>query len=88
MHLKEISLSFSSLQLWSLQCCVGQGWIRQKVKLDKIAAAQASQGISRKATESLTQHKCYLTNPDTRVGCEKKSKVLGLSSASEEQLQE
>lgn len=85
--LKEISLCFSSLQLWSFPCCVGQGWIKQKGKLDKVAVPQASQGV-RKASKSLTPHKCYLTNPDTRVGCWKKSKVLSLSSVSEEQLQE
>lgn len=65
---RDFPLLFS-LQLWSFPCCVGQGWIKQRLKLDKIAAAQASQGVSRKATKSLTQHKCYLTNPDTRLGC-------------------
>lgn len=64
-HVKEIFLCFTSLQLWSFPCCVGQEWIKQKGKLDKIAAAQASQGVSRKATKSLTQPKCYLTSPDT-----------------------
>ena len=84
MHLQEISLSFPSLQLWRFPCSVGWGWIREKVKLDKIAVAQAFQGISRKATENLTQRECYLTNPDTTVGCWK-TRFLSLDSASEEQ---
>jgi len=63
------------------------GWIRQKLELDKFSVVQALQGISRKATGSLTQHECYSMNPDMTVGCWR-TRILSLDSVSNEKKHE
>lgn len=67
MHLQEISPSFPlsssgiSRAVWDKD-----GWGR---KWSWARLLWPFPDFSRKATESLTQHKCYLTHPDTRAGC-------------------